>query len=61
MSGVNSMVFYLTSKDFTLCLHLLHLNFISVQFSIRSTTLPVIFLLPCSHVYKPFAVLKYYF
>ena len=31
---------------------------ISVQSSIRSTTLPVIFLLPCSHVYKPFAVLK---
>ena len=31
---------------------------ISVWFFIHSTTLPVIFLLPCSHVYKPFAVLK---
>ena len=28
---------------------------ISVRFSIHSTTLPVIFLLPSSHVYKPFA------
>ena len=34
---------------------------ISVWFSIHSTTLPVIFLLPCSHVYKPFAVLKSFF
>ena len=32
---------------------------ISVRLSIYSTTiLPVIFLLPCSHVLKPFAVLK---
>ena len=31
---------------------------ISVRFSIHSTTLPVIFLLPCSHVYKPFALPK---
>ena len=45
MSGV-TMVVYLTSKD------------ISVRYSIHSTTLPVIFLLPCSHVFKPFAVLK---
>ena len=33
---------------------------ISVRFSIRSTTLPVIFLLPCSHVNKPFAVQQYW-
>ena len=31
---------------------------ISVRFFLRSTTLPVIFLVPCSHVNKPFAVLK---
>ena len=31
MSGV-TMVLYLTSKDFTLCLHLLYLNFIIVNF-----------------------------
>ena len=31
---------------------------ISVRFSIHSTTLPVILVLPCSHVYKMFAVLK---
>ena len=69
ISGV-TMVLYLTSNDFTLCLHLLHLNFIivnlelidiSVWFSIHSTTLPVIFFLPCSHFYKPFAVLKSFF
>ena len=69
ISGV-TMVLYLTSNDFTLCLHLLHLNFIivnlelidiSVWFSIYSTTLPVIFFLPCSHFYKPFAVLKSFF
>ena len=33
MSGV-TMVLYLTSKDFTLCLHLLHLNFIIVNFEL---------------------------
>ena len=33
MSGV-TMVPYLTSKDFTLCLHLLHLNFIIVNFEL---------------------------
>ena len=69
ISGV-TMVLYLTSKDFTLCLHLLHLNLIivnlelidiSVWFSTHSTTLPVIFFPPCSHVYKPFAVLKSFF
>ena len=64
MSGV-TMVLYLTSKDFTLCppsapqIHYSKFRInISVRFSIHSTTLPVIFLLPCSHVYKPFAVLK---
>ena len=31
---------------------------ISVRFSIHSTTLPLIFLLPCSNIYKPFAELK---
>ena len=65
MSGV-TMILYLTSKDFTVCLapsapQLHYSKFridISDRFSIHSTTLPVIFLLPCSHVYKPFAVLK---
>ena len=33
MSGV-TMVLYLTSKDFTLCLHLLHRNFIRVNFEL---------------------------
>ena len=33
MSGV-TMVLYLTSKDFTLCLHLLHLKFITVNFEL---------------------------
>ena len=33
MSGV-TMVLYFTSKDFTLCLHLLHRNFIRVNFEL---------------------------
>ena len=33
MSGV-TMVLYLTSKDFTMCLHLLHLKFIIVNFKL---------------------------
>ena len=33
MSGV-TMVAYLTSKDFTLCPHLLHLNLIIVNFEL---------------------------
>ena len=57
-----TMVPYLTSKDFTVSspsapqLHYSKFRIdISVRFSIHSTTLPVIFLLPCSHVYIPFA------
>ena len=65
MSGV-TMVPYLTSNDFTLCLHLLHLNFIIVNFElIFRSGFPSIQQLCqwfssclCSHVYESFAVPK---
>ena len=65
ISGV-TMVPYLTSKDFTLCLHLLHLNFIIVNFElIFRSGFPSIQQLSqwfssclCLHVYESFAVPK---